>query len=138
VSSSQPARKPWWRRWFGDRSERAGCAFLRRAGLRILARNVWTTHGEIDIVALEAGCLVFVEVRSTEADSPRQPAESVDRNKQERLTHAALEFLSRQRLLERPARFDVLVIAWPQGRREPLIEHHRHAFEAVGRWQMFH
>ncbi len=36
-----------------------------------------------------------------------------------------------------PARFDVLAISWPAERREPIIVHHRHAFEAVGPFQMF-
>jgi putative endonuclease len=130
-------RKPWWRRWFGDRSERAAARFLRGAGLRVLARNVTTPHGEIDLVALDGGCVVFVEVRSTGGDDATRPAESVDREKQRRLTDAALDYLRRHDLLGYPARFDVLAIAWPEGRREPAIDHFAHAFEAVGRGQMF-
>ena len=130
-------RKPWWRRWFGTRSERAAARYLRRQGMRVLARNVNTRFGEIDLVALDAGCVVFVEVRSTEGDDPARPAESVDEAKQRRLTDAALDYLRRNRLLDYPARFDVLAISWPAGRREPTVEHHRHAFEAAGRWQMY-
>jgi putative endonuclease len=136
MSAPSP-RKPWWRRWFWTRSERAAARYLRRLGMRILARNVTTRFGEIDLVALDAGCVVFVEVRSTAGDDPARPAESVDEAKQRRLTETALDYLRRNRLLEYPARFDVLAIAWPAGRREPAIDHHRHAFEAVGRWQMY-
>jgi putative endonuclease len=137
MSAPSPARKPWWRRWFGTRSERAACRFLRRAGFRILARNHATPLGEIDVIALDGRCIVFVEVRSTGSEDVTRPAESVDNVKQRRLTDLALDFLRRNRLLNNPARFDVLAISWPADRREPTIVHHRQAFEAVGRWQMY-
>jgi putative endonuclease len=137
MSAPSPARKPWWRRWFGSRSERAAARFLRRAGYRILARNYSGPLGELDLVALDGRCIVFVEVRSTGSDDPTRPAESVDDAKQRRLTALALDFLRRYRLLDHAARFDVLAISWPAGQREPTIVHHRQAFEAVGRWQMF-
>src|ERR1051325_309853 len=129
--------KPWWRRWFGTRSERAAARFLRRLGYRILARNYTCPHGEIDLIALDGRCVVFVEVRSTGTDDATRPAESVDVRKQRRLTDLALAYLSRYRLLNCSARFDVLALSWPAGQREPAIEHHRLAFEAVGRYQMF-
>jgi len=134
---SSPARKPWWRRWFGSRSERAAARYLRRLGMRILAWNHYSPSGEIDIIAAEAGCVVFVEVRSTGEKTRSRPAESIDLAKQRRLTDCALDFLRRRRLLEYPARFDVLLVHWPAGQREPHIIHHRHAFEAVGRGQMY-
>jgi putative endonuclease len=135
--SSSPARKPWWRRWFGSRSERAAARYLRRQGCRILTRNYTCPLGELDVVALDGDCIVFVEVRSTGSDDAEKPAWSVDGVKQRRLTDLALYYLRHHRLLDRTARFDVLAISWPEGQREPRIEHHRHAFEAVGRWQMY-
>jgi putative endonuclease len=135
--SASPARKPWWRRWFGSRSERAAVRYLRRQGCRILTRNYSCPLGELDVVALDGECIVFVEVRSTGNEDVERPAGSVDGVKQRRLTDLALHFLREHRLLDRAARFDVLAISWPAEQREPRIEHHRHAFEAVGRWQMY-
>jgi putative endonuclease len=135
--SVSPARKPWWRRWFGSRAERAAVRYLRGQGLRILRRNYTCPHGEIDVVAVEGQTVVFVEVRSTGTDDLERTGASVDNAKQARLTRLALHFLQAHRLLGHPARFDVLVVSWPPGRREPVIAHHRHAFEAVGRFQMF-
>jgi putative endonuclease len=129
--------KPWWRRWFGTRSERAAGAYLRRQGMRIVAWNDSSKEGELDIVALDGRTVVFVEVRSTEDEDTAGPAESIGPRKQETLTRAALAFLKRRGLLEQAARFDVLLISWPPGQREPRIEHLRQAFEAVGRWQMY-
>ena len=130
------ARRPWWRRWFGTRSERAAARFLKRLGYRILARNYTCDHGELDLVALDRGCIVFVEVRSTETSEAARPAESVNLPKQQRLTNLALHFLQQHRLLGRQARFDVLAVSWPANQREPEVVHHPYAFEAVGRFQM--
>lgn len=129
--------KPWWRRWFGTRSERAAARFLRRLGYRILARNYTCSHGELDLIALDVQALVFVEVRSTGSADSERPAASVDEAKQRRLTRLALHYLQEHQLLDRPARFDVLTLSWPEGQREPHIVHYRQAFEAVGRFQMF-
>jgi len=132
------ARKPWWRRWFGTRSERAAARFLRRLGLHILARNYTCPHGELDLIALDGRCIVFVEVRSTGTDDANRPAASVDVTKQRRLTRLALHYLQEHHLLDCAARFDVLALSWPPEQREPRIVHYRHAFEAVGRFQMYH
>jgi putative endonuclease len=138
VSEASPAKKPWWRRWFGSRSERAAARFLKGLGYRIVARNYSCPLGELDLVALDNGCLVFVEVRSTGGEDPTPAAASVDDKKQKRLTRLAVHFLQARGLLDRPARFDVLALSWPEGRREPQVVHFVNAFEAVGRWQMFH
>ena len=137
MPAVSPASKPWWRRWFGTRSERAAARHLKRQGFRILARNYTCPHGELDLIAVEGRCVVFVEVRSTGGDDPLRPALSVDEQKQRRLTDLALHYLRQHRLLDCMARFDVLAISWPPGKREPVIVHYRQAFEAVGRFQMY-
>ena len=129
--------RSWWRRWFGSRSERAAASFLRRLGYRILASNVHNRFGELDIIALEDRTVVFVEVRSTEQATTQEPGESINETKQQKLTRAALAWLKEKRLLDYPARFDAILIAWPADQREPRIEHVRQAFEASGRGQMY-
>src|SRR5262245_42254509 len=105
--------------------------------MRVVARNYSCPHGEIDLVAVDGATVVFVEVRSTAADDVERPALAVDDAKQRRRTRVALYFLQRHRLLGRPARFDVLAMSWPPGRREPRIVHYRQAFEATDRFQMY-
>ncbi len=121
-------------RFLGDQGERAAARFLRRQGFRVLLRGFRTKRGEIDLIARDGKTLVFVEVKSRRQGAP---AEAVTPEKQRRLTLAALEFLKKHRLLDHPARFDVVAIVWPENQREPSIEHFRNAFEAVGRGQMF-
>jgi putative endonuclease len=124
--------KPWWRRWFGSRAERAAAGFLKKLGYRILARNFLCDLGELDLIALDGRTIVFVEVRSTEEADALQPAESVNLAKQRRLTRLAVYFLQKKRLRNHAARFDVLTVRWPGDQKEPTIEHYPHAFEAVG------
>jgi putative endonuclease len=122
---------PWWRRWFGNRSERAAVVFLRRLGYRILQHNFSCNLGEIDIIALDGSCIVFVEVRSTEAADTSGPALSVDRRKQQKLTRLAQYYLKAKRLTDCAARFDVLAISWPAHEAEPRIVHYLNAFDAA-------
>src|SRR5262249_15973076 len=83
----------------GPRSGRAAARFLQKGlGYRILCRNFSCPRGELDLVALDGDCVVFVEVRSTEGEDCSRPAESVDDRKQRRLTELALLFLHRHRL----------------------------------------
>ncbi len=126
-----------WKRWFGQRSERAAARFLRRLGYRIVAANVADREGELDLLAVDGNTLVVVEVRSTSTTDPQRAADSVDFRKQRKLTAAALRFLGRRGLLGVTVRFDVLAIAWPPEKREPTVLHFRDAFEAVGKFQMY-
>ena len=124
--------KPWWRRWFGTRSERAAERFLRKLGYRILVRNFRCDFGELDLIVLDNQTIVFVEVRSTAQADGSGPAASVDHAKQKRLTRLAVYFLKQKKLLDHAARFDVLTLSWPEKQKEPTIEHFKNAFEAVG------
>lgn len=135
------ARWRWWKRWFGRRAERAAARFLRGLRYRLLAANVSDRDGELDLLAVDGETLVVVEVRSTSSARPEaieETARSVDARKQKKITDATARFLNRRGLLGKVAvRYDVLVIAWPEGAREPTVRHIPHAFESAGRFQ-FH
>lgn len=129
-------RYPWWRRWFGLRSERYAARYLRRKGHRIIAANIRERIGEIDLLTLDGKCMVIVEVRSTEGTDLERIAASVDLAKQRRLTNAALAFIKRHRLFNIQSRFDVVLISHPPEAKKPTVQHITNAFEAVGRFQM--
>ncbi len=48
----------------GDIAEKAAIDFLSEKGCRVVARNVSSRYGEIDIIAERGGVLHFVEVKS--------------------------------------------------------------------------
>lgn len=125
------------RQSLGCRGEAAAAKYLRRQGYRIVARGQRSTLGELDLIAVDDRTVVFVEVKTRQSREGGHPAEAVDRDKQRRITRAALGYLKAHRLLEHRARFDVVTVIWPPGARRPAIEHFRHAFEAVGRGSLF-
>ena len=126
--------RAFWNRLLGDRGEREAARFLKARGMRVMVRGYRTAQGEIDLICRDGDTLVFVEVKSR---AQGQPAEAVTLEKQRRLTLAALHFQKRHGLLEQRCRFDVVAIVWPGGPKPESIEHLVHAFEAVGRGQMF-
>lgn len=116
--------------------ERLAADFLQRRGDRLLHRGYRSRIGEIDLVTLRGGTLVFVEVKTWQTQRLGEPVEAVTPDKQRRLTRAALGYLKRFRLLEQPCQFDVIAIRHQAGQL-PQIRHFEHAFEAVGRFQLF-
>ena len=125
------ARWPWFRKWFGNRSESAAVGFLKKLGYRILVRNHSTKVGELDAIARDRDTIVFVEVRSTGSDDPSRATESVNYAKQRQLTKLAQQFLAKHKLMDHSARFDVLIVHWPGDRKQPDITHYKNAFDAV-------
>jgi putative endonuclease len=122
---------------FGDRGERLAARYLRRQGYKILARRYRTALGEIDLIARDGACIVIVEVKTRRSEGAGLPHEAVDLYKQAQLARLGLAFLKRHRLLEHPARFDVVSIVWEGAGAEPQIVHYRNAFEPPGRGQLF-
>ncbi len=99
----------------GRQAEMRAAHWLAARGLRILAGNLRTRTGEIDLVADDQGVLVFVEVRARRAKSHGGAAASVNRAKQQRLIRAAHGLLptlcERHYRRRRPAcRFDVVAV----------------------------
>jgi putative endonuclease len=92
----------------GARAEDLCAELLRKAGLRVLARNWRCRHGEIDLVAEEGGTLVFAEVRYRSDARFGGAAESVTAAKRARLVAAARLYLMRRP--DADCRFDVLLL----------------------------
>lgn len=132
----------WLRRLFprktlGQRGEAAAARFLKRLGYKIVARSNRLDPGELDLVAVDGRTVVFVEVKTRQSGDAGHPSEAVDAAKQRRLTRLAVTYLKRHRLLDYPARFDVVAVTWPDGQRHPLIEHFPNAFDAVGKGEFY-
>ena len=98
------------RQSLGKMGEDLACAELRRRGYAILARRYRTRHGEIDIVARDGETTVFIEVRLRTTLEFGTAAESVTPAKQRRVAAMAVDYVARNRLDDRPCRFDVVAI----------------------------
>lgn len=94
----------------GERGERTARWYLLLRGYRILEKNYLCPLGEIDIVALKGGVLVFVEVRTRQAGALVDPVESINDLKLARLTDAARYFLAVRGKGDAFCRFDLISV----------------------------
>lgn len=78
-------------------------------GMRVIARNVRTRFGEIDLVLREAAGYVFAEVKTRRASSFVSAAEAVDRRKARRVAALAEAWLAHHG--KRNAAWRVAVVA---------------------------
>jgi putative endonuclease len=92
----------------GGDAEALAARHLESLGYRLVARNVRSRRGELDLVARDGKVLCFVEVRLRR--TPALAAESVDARKQRSLIRAAQQYLAANRL-DVPCRFDVVTVS---------------------------
>jgi putative endonuclease len=116
------------RQKLGKLGEDLAVCELERRGYAITARRYRTPCGEIDIVAECDGVLVFVEVKARVDAEFGTAADAVTRWKQRRLTRMASDYLTRERIVDRPCRFDVVTVMFDCP--EPVIEVYVNAFDA--------
>lgn len=111
---------------FGRWGEEAAARFLTELGYEILARNVRTEFGELDLIARQAEQLVFIEVKARSSGQFGQPEESVTIAKQQHLVDAAESYLQANPGLAEDWRIDVIAIRRNAG-GEPDIVHFENA-----------
>jgi len=86
---------------------------MRRLGFRVLARNVRTRYGEIDLIACNASVLTFVEVKTLKAHPGAEwpePLAGLRRAQRARLRRLAAAWLASDVQRPRPGtlRFDAI------------------------------
>lgn len=97
----------------GASGEELAAQFLCQRGYRILARNLKSRYGEIDILAVKDGMLVVVEVKTKQSTAFGHPAEMITLAKQRKLRTLALWAASQYNMVN--YRIDVIAIrAWVQ------------------------
>jgi putative endonuclease len=95
----------------GADAETRALRHLLARRLQLVERNWRCRGGEIDLVMLDGGVLVMVEVRSRKRSDYGTALASVDARKQAHLVHAARQFLSTHPdHANREVRFDVVAI----------------------------
>ena len=120
----------------GDIGEQTAADFLRSHGYEIIERNHYTSHAELDIIALspERDVLVFAEVKTRTrevAEKFGRPASSVGPKKQKNLIFAAEGYmkLHPELLPGRSVRIDVIEVFLEDG-APPRVHHIRSAVTA--------
>ncbi len=122
-------------RQLGQRGEKLACRFLKKAGLKILARNYRCPGGEIDIIALDTSTrragrgetIVFVEVKTRSSETHAGPESAVDAHKRNQIDKAARYYLRHHSTKGYRTRYDVVAVILPDG-QEPIVRHTPNAF----------
>lgn len=114
----------------GILGEEIAAQFLASHGFQIKERNFRCKGGEVDIVAIEpaSNCLVFIEVKARRSLNYGIPQLAVTPFKQRQISKAALTYLSKNRMHNHNARFDVIAILLHTDGTHRL-EHIRNAFD---------
>jgi putative endonuclease len=114
----------------GKIGELAAKKYLQKRGMKFLAANFRSEHGEIDLIfrepiqmsstnffiGNESNCLVFVEVKARSSEEWSRPAAAVDAERRRRLSQCGLDYL---RLLKNPRakiRFDIVEVLLADGK----------------------
>ena len=94
----------------GKTGESKAARFLEKKGYKICCRNYRQRNGEIDIIAKDGDCWVFVEVKTRSGLGFGTPAESVTYHKIRALRRTAQAYLHAIGQDDAYMRFDVIEV----------------------------
>ena len=132
----------WLLQWFkkeashlltGRRGEQQAEKFLKKAGLKIIARNVRVGYDELDLIGRQGDTLIFVEVKTRASEDFGRPAAAVNRAERKKLSRAAIRFLKNHKLRPPYIRFDVVEVVG----KKPEIRHIPNAFQLEGGYRIW-
>jgi putative endonuclease len=113
----------------GDLGEKLAQDFLKKKGYIILETKCRCLRVEIDIVARQKDCLVFVEVRTKSNLDFGIPEESITPTKIRHLEQAAMHYLQNHEKLPELWRLDLVAVELEANNKVKRIEHIQNAFE---------
>ena len=111
----------------GRWGEEQAAIFFLEEGYEIIARNVRTPYGEIDLIVRQGDVLVFVEVKTRSNDTYGMPEVSITAKKQEHMLLAAKSYLLDHSELDTAWRIDVVAIRRRGNEPAPEIIHYENA-----------
>lgn len=112
----------------GSRYEQLAADYLVGNGYKIIARNVNTPFGEIDIIAMQEEVLVFIECKYRSSDRYGTPYDAVNSAKRQHIIKSAVYYYNYHGYdADVPCRFDVIAM-YGNG----SIEHIKNAFDSMG------
>jgi putative endonuclease len=110
----------------GKKGEEIAKHYLKDKGYKILAKNWFWDHREIDIIARQADEIVIVEVKTREGDYFEEPWEAVSTRKIRNIVEAAEAWLLQEKV-DLETRFDVISIIFSKDGNYELT-HFENAF----------
>ena len=110
---------------FGVTGEQMAARYLEDQGYVILDRNYRKGHKEVDIIALDHGELVVIEVKTRTNEDYFAAEQAVDHRKRQNIIRVANNYMRRYHRTE-PLRFDIIAIVGSGATAE--IRHTKNAF----------
>jgi len=111
----------------GRWGEALAADFLVHKGYKIIARNVRTPYGEIDLIAQTSERLVFVEVKTRSTDTYGHPEASITPQKREHMIASAQAYLQTSSDPDVNWRIDVIAIRKLKPAGQPEVIHFENA-----------
>jgi len=93
----------------GKKGEEIAVAYLIKEGYKIIARNWFSDHKEVDIIAKQGDEIVIVEVKTREGDYFEEPWEAVSTRKIKNIVEVTDAWLNEKKI-DLETRFDVISI----------------------------
>lgn len=109
------------RQILGQKGESQAAQYLQRKGYRIVKANYRCKYGEVDLIARDADVLIFIEVKTRTNEDFGAPAAAVDYRKQKQISKVAHHYLVTHNSEDTDARFDVVSVLSPQGKKTEII-----------------
>lgn len=81
------------KRKMGTYYEGSAIKYLEDLGYRLIEKNYWTEHGEIDLVLVKDAVYYFVEVKYRSSDAYGSPRQAITYKKKTSMKKTALHFL---------------------------------------------
>jgi len=107
---------------FGKWGEDCAASYLEKKGAIIIARNVRTPAGEIDLIVLDREMVVFVEVKTRSTQVGVYPEEAITEEKLDHMIASAECYLDEHPEFPDNWRLDVIAITGKIGDKNPHIE----------------
>ncbi len=112
------------RQTLARRGEAWAARYLQARGYQLVARNVHTPYGEIDIVARDGPVWAFVEVKTRTTRGYGWPEDAVTSRKLAHMQAAAQYYLAEHDPSgQADWRLEVVALYWPQPDLPPQVRH---------------
>jgi putative endonuclease len=108
----------------GAWGEETAVSFVMKRGYQIIARNLRTPYGEIDIIARQNDTTIFVEVKTLTSSKNFQPEHQITTRKREHMLNAAQHYAAEHEIDH--WQIDVIAIEGKPG-TDPVITHFENA-----------
>ena len=104
--------------------EESAVRYVMKRGVEVIARNIRTPYGEIDIIARQGDVTIFIEVKTLTSSKNFFPEHNVTARKREHMLHAAEHYAAANGIDH--WQIDVIAIEGKPG-MEPVITHFENA-----------